>query len=156
EQTYRPVEIVVVDDGSNDDTAEVLACYRDRVRYVYQDNRGPAAARNRGIAEANGELLAFLDADDQWHGEKLSKQAAVLAAKPEAGLVHSDVLYWDQLRDSKYRRTGARPEFHGGCYSSFFWRNPVTLSTVLLRRACLRRVGCFDESIRRPSAEDYD
>jgi glycosyltransferase involved in cell wall biosynthesis len=155
-QAYRPLEVIVVDDGSTDDTARALARYGDAVRYVYQENRGPAAARNRGIAEASGEVFAFLDADDLWHPEKLRKQWEVLAANPQAGLVHTDVDYWDELRKTKYRRTGPRPDGQGACYPRFFWRNPVTLSTVLLRRSCLQQVGGFDEAIRRPSTEDYD
>ena len=91
-QGYPDVEIIVVDDGSVDDTRAVVAQYGDRVRYVYQPNAGVGAARNTGIRHAAREFVAFLDSDDRWHDFKLSMQMALFRARPDVGLVFSDFI----------------------------------------------------------------
>lgn len=89
-QDVGPLEVIVVDDGSTDDTRDVVAAYGDRVSYVYQPNAGVGAARNTGIRRATGTFIAFLDSDDRWQPCKLSMQLALFAARPAVGLVFSD------------------------------------------------------------------
>jgi glycosyltransferase involved in cell wall biosynthesis len=90
-QTYRPVEVVVVDDGSTDDTRRVVEGYGAPVRYIRQDNAGVSAARNTGLAHARGELVGLLDSDDVWLPWKLEAQVAVLRRFPEVGMVWTDM-----------------------------------------------------------------
>ncbi|MEA2239237.1 MAG: hypothetical protein QOC81_3961 [Thermoanaerobaculia bacterium] len=87
-QTYTPVEVIVVDDGSTDDTPQILAEYGERIRVIRQNNRGVGAARNRGIAAASGEYLAFLDSDDIWRPQALEREIARFDDDPGLGLVH--------------------------------------------------------------------
>ncbi|MEA2336204.1 MAG: hypothetical protein QOE82_211 [Thermoanaerobaculia bacterium] len=87
-QTYQVLELIVVDDGSTDDTPQILASYGDRIRAIFQSNGGVGAARNTGIAAARGEYLAFLDSDDIWLPDKLEKEIALFDADPTLGLVH--------------------------------------------------------------------
>jgi glycosyltransferase involved in cell wall biosynthesis len=155
DQTYDRVEIVVVNDGSTDDTDAVLAQYRQRIQYIHQPNRGVAAARNRGLAAARGELVAFLDADDVWLPEKLARQVHCLAQDLTVGLVHTDAMYWQAETGSQLLRH-AETYYQGHCYARLFLGNRIVTSSVLLRRECLEKSGIFDEAIRRPTVEDYD
>ena len=140
EQTHRPLEVVVVDDGSTDNTPQIAASYRD-VRLVRQANAGPAAARNRGLRETRGQLVAFLDADDLWRPEKLERQVGRFIRRAELGLcfTHGRNFWAPELREEEARLREhriARPM-------------PIWLpSTLLARRRVFDAVGGFDESLR--------
>jgi glycosyltransferase involved in cell wall biosynthesis len=98
-QTYRPLEVIVVDDGSTDDTPQVLAAYGDRILVIRQNNLGVGAARNTGIAAARGEYLAFLDSDDIWKPQAIEHEIARFIDDPGLGLVHCGAESFD--RDGK-------------------------------------------------------
>ncbi len=89
-QTYKDYEIIVVDDGSNDDLEKALKPYKDRIRYFYQDNGGAASARNSGLRKARGDAIAFLDSDDRWFKRKLEWQIKIMDRLPEVAFVHTD------------------------------------------------------------------
>ena len=152
-QTWREFELLVVDDGSTDDTPEALAPYASRIRLLRRESRGGvSAARNAGIAAARGEWLAFLDSDDLWLPEKLAWQMAYLAA-------HSEQL-WCQTEETWVRR-GVRlkqPQTHrkigGRIFFQSLERCMVSPSVVILHRRLLEQHGGFDEIL--PAAEDYD
>lgn len=113
-QTYTSVEVVVVDDGSTDDTARVVQAFDERVRYIYQPNAGIAAARNSGIAVARGEYIAFLDSDDVWLPWKLDAQMSVLRQRPEVGMIWTDMTAVDEAGDvveAEYLRTFYKASF---------------------------------------------
>jgi glycosyltransferase involved in cell wall biosynthesis len=152
-QTYRHVNILVVDDGSSDDTKERLAAYADRIRYIYQENQSVAAARNTGIRAAPSNLIAFLDADDLWHPRKLEVQMRCLAEHPDVGLVAVDRLAetataWPPAED--YEHPEARPI----ALEELILQPHFAPSGVLVRRECFDKVGFFDTRLR--NAEDYD
>ena len=154
-QTHRNVEVIVVDDGSTDETAALLAQWqaRDpRVRAVHQPNSGLAAARNAGLNAACGQYVAFLDADDVIHPEKLERQVAYLEAHPHTDLVYSDYSTADaELRPltDEYIGTKRMP-----LRDAYIYTNVFPIMAPLLRRALVERVGGFDESLR--ACEDWD
>src|SRR5438874_1624069 len=116
-QTYTNFEVIVVDDGSTDDTRERLESVAGRIRYLYQPNGGVSKARNRGIQEARGELIAFLDGDDEWLPEKLAKQLAYMRANPSSPLVHADVYQLHEPEESRIYIDRGRNRFAGACYA---------------------------------------
>jgi glycosyltransferase involved in cell wall biosynthesis len=152
-QTYGPVEVIVVDDGSSDDTREQLGPYADRIRYIYQDNQSVAAARNTGIQAARGDLIAFLDADDLWHPHKLELQMRYLADHPSVQLLAVDRLpvgaeNWPPINGLAHLK--ARPI----TVEELVLQPHFAPSGVLVRKECFDTVGFFDSSLR--NAEDYD
>lgn len=152
-QTYQPLELIVVDDGSTDGTQEALSGYGDRVRVLRQENRGPSAARNWGIAHASGAFVAMLDSDDLWHPRKIEKQMAVMQEKPEVGLVFCRLTHLDQTtgRSSINRYP---PDLRGDLRRRLLERNYIANSSVLVRKACFEKVGGYDETMKW--AEDWD
>lgn len=151
-QSYEDLEVIVVDDGSKDDTAERVRAFADkRVRYIYQENRGLPGARNTGIRASRGEFLAFLDADDQYHEEKLARQVAILQAHPVVGLTYCDRLYVDG--EDKALRWRQAPRMVS--LTDLVTGYPFTPSDVVMRREWAFDVGLFDESFRANS-EDLD
>jgi glycosyltransferase involved in cell wall biosynthesis len=130
-QEHEPAEIIVIDDGSTDDTAQALAPYRQSIRYITQPNSGPAAARNRGVGAARSDWIAFLDADDVWLPGKLRRQVECMTSNPRAGLIHSAFLDWDsQTGSTSPSRQPPRQDFSGRCYRGFFFQNGVLPSTA--------------------------
>ena len=149
-QTYRDYEVIVVNDGSTDESALVLAPYaRDgRIRYLDQANAGVAAARNRALREAGGELVAFLDADDLWLPEKLEKQVHLLTRQPGVGLVYADLVNFYPGGDEAYSLFQVKQPAAGWVLDRLFYGNFVPTPTVVVRLAVLKEVGLFDESIQ--------
>ena len=96
EQTYRDIEVIVVEDGSTDETRDVAARFGDRISYIHQENTGLAGARNRGIGESKGEYLCFLDSDDFFHPQKIQRQVELIEADPQLGFVYCDIVTTDE------------------------------------------------------------
>ena len=153
-QTYKNLEIVVIDDGSTDDTESVARSFGDRVWYFKQENQGAGAARNAGIKSSRGEYIAFLDADDLWCAEKLDEQVPLLERDPDLGLVYSDwaVVSRDTVVEESYLRKV--PPASGYVFDELVQRGFILTSGVVVRRACLDDVGDFDNSLS--IAQDYD
>lgn len=182
-QSYRDFEVIVIDDGSTDDTAQVLSGYGERVRYILQDNRGVSAARNNGMRMARGRYVAFLDADDIWEPDNLRVKVALLEQRPELGAVFSNFELFsaepgfkggDMTRQYAFFRTtgltmadimaetdikfdvGGAPRrgMAGWIFESLFRGNFILPSASLVRLAGVWEVGGFKEELH--TQEDYE
>ena len=151
-QRYAPIELIIVDDGSTDGTAERLRSEHD-VRLLCIDHTGcPGAVRNAGVAAAAGDHLAFLDSDDLWMPDKLTVQMEALAASPDIPIVHCRERW---LRDGRtVSQAGQRHRRAGRLFADAVRKCIIGPSTVLLRRAVLDAVGGFREDLQ--IAEDYE
>ena len=148
-QTFTDYEIIVVDDGSTDNTRVVLQSYLSKIRYIFQENKGVSAARNAGIVAAKGEWIAFLDSDDEWLSAKLELQMKDINQHPDAILVCSNVSFEGP--------TEMQIDYFKGCLSFcknkvFFVKEPLFksyawTSTVLAKRNEVFAVGLFDEKL---------
>jgi len=157
-QTYPSVEIIVADDGSTDNTQQVVADFGDSVTYVPLPHRGqPAATRNGGLRVARGDFVAFLDSDDLFFPDKLVTQVAAFGAHPEAGLVYSNVYFFreDPSQPTVHALDGL-PSPSGDAFADLLRGNVLAPQAVMLRRACLETVGVFDENPDFFAVEDYD
>ncbi|MBI3941600.1 MAG: glycosyltransferase [Chloroflexi bacterium] len=157
-QTFADLELIVVDDGSTDNTGELIAAIHDpRLRTIYQRNRERSAARNTGLAAAQGAYVAFLDDDDFFLPEKLELQMQALAQDATAGAVYSDVLLCDsQGHRLKIAATAMGTEGHptGDIFEALTRKNFLTIGAALVRRTCLPPAIRFDESLS--AFEDWD
>jgi glycosyltransferase involved in cell wall biosynthesis len=147
-----PVEVIVVDDGSQDGSWELLDPFGPAVRRVRQANGGPAKARNCGARLARGEWLAFLDADDEWLPEKLAAQ--LRAAGDDAGLVYTDRYNVGDCSRVNGRQSDGVRQWEGDVFEPLLAQNFITTSSVILRRDWYERLGGFEE--RLVGAEDWD
>lgn len=143
-QTFQDFEILVVDDGSTDETKNILAQYGDKIRYLYKDNGGVSKARNYGIERAEGKYVAFLDADDVWLPEKLEKQFALLESNPSYGLCYSATERVDEnLAHKKYIEAN---EYEDYCEALLLNLNIVagSCSSAMVKREVLLQTSGFD------------
>jgi glycosyltransferase involved in cell wall biosynthesis len=150
-QTHRDLEVVVVDDGSTDDTSERLRAFGDRISVYRQPNRGVAAARNHGASVASGEWLAFLDADDVWLPTKLERQLGCV----RGAMIYSDRLNIGARGDLAEIQSEVTPMHEGDLFLPLLLEgNFITASSVLLRRDLFVALGGFFEPLR--GTEDWD
>lgn len=147
-QTHRPLEIIVADDGSTDGTGAIVAGFGERVRYVKQSNKGPATARNFGLSLATGDFVAFLDADDLWHPEKLERQLARFQNRPELDycVTHAQNFWVAEMageakKYERHRISGSLPGYVTG--------------TLMARRALFETVGLFDPALGHGDSTDW-
>ena len=157
-----PFEVIVVDDGSEDDTRDRVRSF-EGVRLIRQANAGPSAARNRGVAEARGQYIAFLDSDDLWTEDKLTVQMEIFRTHPEVGMVCGDCRKFSvdgPDEETFFAKTGLTREFWGGpvlvqdAYLKLLRVNYIATGSVIVRKDCLADSGDFD--VERRYAEDLD
>jgi glycosyltransferase involved in cell wall biosynthesis len=157
-QTYKRMEIIVVDDGSTDQTAQLLDTYRKHIRYIYQEHSERSKARNLGITESSGEYIAFLDSDDLWLPEKVECQVKILRKDRSIGVSYTGVQYMNEdgsPYEGKICWAGLERR-RRYLYEDLMTRNVISgsASSVLLRRDCLDVAGGFDETMN--ACEDMD
>ena len=154
-QTWKACEVIVVDDGSTDQSKDVVASFGSKVRYIWQENQGVAAARNHGIQASRGKYIAFLDHDDLWDPTKLEKQVRVLEERDDIGLVISDVVHVD--RDGKVLGRPESPYRPDDDFARLFVKNYLpTPSAAMIRSVVLDKIGGFDQRFRSAGLDDHE
>jgi len=152
-QTFVDHELIIIDDGSTDGTAEFITQYKDpRIHYFFQKHRGVACARNRGVAAAGGSYIAFLDSDDWWLKDKLDKFYQAIKAAPEYKIFHSEERWYRQGRIVRPKKKHQKPD--GYVYCRALAICCVSISTAVIHRDVFDKVGLFDETFE--ACEDYD
>jgi glycosyltransferase involved in cell wall biosynthesis len=157
-QTYTPIQIVAVDDGSVDDSPDVIGSYGSRVESIRQQNSGVAYARNRGVSAAQGAFIAFLDQDDWWLPDKVRRQVEIFVQNPDVGLVHTEAAHYDHPTGSFVERFNPNRSdlLVGRCYERLLLGNAIFNSSVMIRKSVLDAVGVFDTQIEGNTIQDYD
>ena len=142
EQIYPELEVIVVNDGSTDNTEEIIRKYRNRVRYIYQPNKGLAEARNSGIRAARGKYLQFLDADDLLLPRKIERQVDFLEKFSDFDIVYSDTRYFNDLK--KDNLIDLRLPHHSGyILNKLIVSNFIPINSPLFGKRCIEKVGFF-------------
>ena len=151
-QSMADYDVWVIDDGSTDDTAVVLAPYRERIHYVNQANGGVSRARNRGIQESSGRYVAILDSDDRWRPQKLAAISRAIQAHPDTGLFYSQ---WEVVNEAGELQWVDRSRTAGGrAYEALLRGDFLAASSAVMKRECLEAVGSFDPLME--PCEDWD
>ncbi|MDD5633967.1 MAG: glycosyltransferase [Candidatus Omnitrophica bacterium] len=153
-QTYNNIEIIVVDDGSTDDTHQRLISYGDKIVYIHKENGGACSARNLGIKAAKGEYIGILDCDDLYLPEKVEISVKYLEENMEAGFVSTVAYLIDETEQVQGIHCLGRNKGTGWITKKLLAGNFVCNSTVIVRKSCLDLVGLFDETIFFPA--DWD
>lgn len=153
-QTVNDSEVILIDDGSTDETRDIANRYGKKIRIVTQENQGRSSARNSGLQLAQGTLIAFLDSDDEWFPDKLERQLSYLKSHPDTSFLYGHVEVMDEEGGSdpnmtaKIRKQWNRAHERGETYENWALECCCLLSTVILRAECLKEAGTFDPEIR--------
>jgi glycosyltransferase involved in cell wall biosynthesis len=154
-QTYKDREIIVVDDGSTDDSARIVERFGSAVCYCYQKNGGAAKATNKGVSLASGEYIAFLENDDAWMPDKLDRQVAILDHNPDIGAVNNDLRFFSET--SEWQSEIIKGYCPDDPYSRIFLHGfNFMLSALILRRATFDAAGEFDEGFKAAGLQDVE
>ncbi len=157
-QTYKNIELIIVDDGSTDNTEKVIRKFKDnRIKYIKTGYSGvPARPRNIGIKKAKGEYIAFLDSDDMWLPEKLEKQIKVFQASDETAMLYTRfrTIEGDVISDRIFPENSKYNS--GNMFKSIYLRNLIACSSVMVRRSVLDQVGLFNTDPNLIAIEDAD
>jgi glycosyltransferase involved in cell wall biosynthesis len=152
-QTFDDFELIIIDDGSTDNTSQILNEYSDkRIKYFYQENRGVSYARNRGIEQSRGKYVAFLDSDDRWLANKLEKTFEFINKFPEITIFHTEETWYRRGKLLNQKKKHKKPD--GYVYFNALPLCCIGMSTSVVNKDVFEDIGVFDESL--PACEDYD